>query len=56
MVCGSRLELARILLADQDPDVVAIAAQPFLMEGFDGRPVRRHVPNLLLGMANGAVV
>jgi len=36
VVYESRLELARILLADQDPQVVAIAAQPFRMEGFDG--------------------
>lgn len=32
----SRLELARILLADFDPEVTAIAAQPFLLTGFDG--------------------
>jgi len=51
----SRLELARILLADQDPDVVAIAAQPFRMEGFDGVRLRSHVPDLLLGRAGGGV-
>lgn len=55
VVYESRLELARILLADQDPDVVAIAAQPFLIEGFDGKRTRRHVPDLLLGMAGGAM-
>jgi hypothetical protein len=55
VVYESRLELARILLADQDPDVVAIAAQPFLMEGIDGTRTRRHVPDLLLGMSDGAV-
>lgn len=33
VVYESRLELARILLADRDSDVVAIAAQPFLLEG-----------------------
>ena len=55
VVYESRLELVRILLADQDPDVVAIAAQPFLMEGFDGTRTRRHVPDLLLGLAGGAV-
>ncbi|MHA6762243.1 hypothetical protein [Streptacidiphilus sp. PAMC 29251] len=36
MIYESRLELARILLADQDPGVVAIAAQPLLLEWFDG--------------------
>lgn len=51
----SRLELARILLADQDPQVVSIAAQPFRMEGFDGSRVRSHVPDLLLGHADGGV-
>jgi len=55
VVYESRLELARILLADQDPQVVAIAAQPFRMEGFDGVRVRRHVPDLLLGFGNGGV-
>ncbi len=51
----SRLELARILLADQDSSVVAIAAQPFLLEGFDGERSRRHVPDVLLGHVDGAV-
>ncbi|MGH3200388.1 MAG: hypothetical protein ACRDNT_31740, partial [Streptosporangiaceae bacterium] len=31
VICESRLELARLLLADFGPDVVAIAAQPFLL-------------------------
>jgi hypothetical protein len=51
----SRLELARILLADFDPAVVGIAAQPFQLTGADGSTTRRHVPDLLLGHANGAV-
>lgn len=56
VVYESRLELARILLADQDPDVVGIAAQPLLLEGFDGTRARRHVPDLLLGLAGGGVL
>jgi hypothetical protein len=52
----SRLELARIQLADFDPDVVGIAAQPFQLTGRDGAVRRRHVPDLLLRRANGAVV
>jgi hypothetical protein len=32
----SRLELARIMLADFDPSVVSIAAQPFQLSGPDG--------------------
>lgn len=55
VVYESRLELARILLADHDSDVAAIAAQPFLLEGFDGERTRRHVPDVLLGHADGAV-
>ena len=55
VVYESRLELARILLADQDSSVVAIASQPFLLEGSDGERTRRHVPDVLLGHADGAV-
>lgn len=53
VVYESRLELARILLADQDRDVVAIAAQPFILEGSDDGRVRRHVPDLLVEHADG---
>lgn len=55
VVYESRLELARILLADHDPSVVAIAAQPFWLGWFDGSRMRRHVPDLLLGHADGSV-
>lgn len=51
----SRLELARILLADFDPAVRAIAAQPFQMVGADGARQRRHVPDLLLVGGDGQV-
>jgi hypothetical protein len=44
----SRLELARILLADFDRSVVGIAAQPFQLVGDDDGRTRRHVPDLLL--------
>jgi hypothetical protein len=44
----SRLELARILLADFDAEVCGIAAQPFQMVECRGAVVRRHVPDLLL--------
>ena len=49
----SRLELARIMLADFDTDVIAIVAQPFQLVGADGARIRRHVPDLLLVDANG---
>jgi hypothetical protein len=52
----SRLELARIMLADFDPAVVGIAAQPFQLIGRDRtRANRRHVPDLLLQEASGLV-
>jgi hypothetical protein len=52
----SRLELARIMLADFDPSVVAIAAQPFRLSGLDGDRVRHHVPDLLLVDRFGGVM
>ncbi|MFD5115799.1 TnsA-like heteromeric transposase endonuclease subunit [Streptomyces sp. NPDC058391] len=51
----SRMELARILLADFAQDVVGIAAQPFQVCGDDGVRTRRHVPDLLLTHADGLV-
>lgn len=55
VVYESRLELARIMLADFDCSVTGIAAQPFLLTGADGTRNRRHVPDLLLADAGGAV-
>lgn len=51
----SRLELARILLADFDSEVTAIAARPFHLSGLDAGVVRGHVPDLLLRHASGLV-
>jgi hypothetical protein len=51
----SRLELARIMLADFDPEVAGLAAQPFQMTASDGGKDRRHVPDLLLVGRDGAV-
>jgi hypothetical protein len=54
VVYESRLELARLLLADADPDVVGIVAQPFLLiEGVEAKP-RRHVPDFFLEHRSGA--
>ncbi|MEY9878436.1 hypothetical protein ABH931_007963 [Streptacidiphilus sp. MAP12-33] len=48
VVYESRLELARLLLADFDPEIKAIYAQPcLLMARIEGR-ARRHVPDFLL--------
>jgi len=41
-VYESRLELASLLLADFDPEVAVIAAQPFLVTAPSGGRVRRH--------------
>jgi hypothetical protein len=55
VVYESRLELARIMLADFDPSVAVMAAQPFLLAGADGSRIRRHVPDLLLADADGGI-
>lgn len=55
LVYESLLELSRLMLADFDPTVVGIAAQPFQWSGPDGDRVRVHVPDLLLVQADGAV-
>ena len=52
LVYESRLELARLLLADFDPEVVGIAAQLFLVKDAD----RRHVPDFLLCRVDGSVL
>lgn len=55
VIYESRLELARLLLADFDRDVVAIAAQPFLLRAQAGGRPRRHVPDFLLVRADESV-
>src|SRR4051794_9358379 len=55
VVYESRLELARLLLADFDPTVVGIFAQPCrVVARIDGR-VRSHVPDFLLVIRSGTV-
>lgn len=51
----SRLELANLILMDFDSDVQSIASQPFLLEGWDGKRVRRHVPDYLLRLQDGGI-
>jgi len=56
VIYESRVELARLLLADFDPSVRRIIAQPFLLEAeIEGR-VRRHIPDYLLLVDDGPVV
>jgi integrase len=47
--------MARIMLADFDPAVVGIAAQPMQLCAPDGGRLRRHVPDLLLVDRAGGV-
>ncbi len=53
----SRLELARLMLADHDPEVADVLPQPFTLRAIvDGKP-RRHVPDFLfLSPGNRATV
>ena len=55
VVYESRLELARLLLADFDPQVAMVAAQPFLVTAPSGGRVRRHVPDFLVIGRDGGV-
>ncbi|MET8337818.1 TnsA-like heteromeric transposase endonuclease subunit [Streptosporangium canum] len=55
VVYESRLELARLLLADFDPAVEQIFAQPCRMVARIDGQVRRHVPDFLLVMRSGTV-
>lgn len=55
VVYESRLELARLMLADFDSQVTAVCAQPFLIRARVGGRVRRHVPDFLLVSADGSV-
>lgn len=53
MVYESRLELARLLLADFDPQVAGIWAQPCRVEATVGGVARGHVPDFLLVSPSG---
>lgn len=48
VIYESRLELARLLLADYDTTVRHVIAQPFLLRASVNRRTRRHVPDFLL--------
>lgn len=55
VVYESRLELARLLLADFDPQVAWIYAQPCRLRARVGGRWRLHVPDFLLVLADGGV-
>lgn len=48
VIYESRLELARLMLADYDTTVRHVIAQPFLLRARVDRRMRRHVPDFLL--------
>ncbi|MFQ6397585.1 TnsA-like heteromeric transposase endonuclease subunit [Nocardia sp. KC 131] len=48
VIYESRLELARLLLADLERSVKHIVAQPFMLHTVVGGKVRRHIPDYLL--------
>jgi hypothetical protein len=55
VLCESRLEQARLLLADFDSGVCGIYAQPCLLVALAGGRVRRRVPDFLLALSSGVV-
>ncbi|MFI1486503.1 TnsA-like heteromeric transposase endonuclease subunit [Streptomyces sp. NPDC020747] len=55
VVHESRLELARLLLADFDPEVRGIFAQPCRLTARVGDRVRHHVPDFPMAMRSGTV-
>lgn len=56
VIYESRLELANLLLADFDPAVRQIVAQPFLLRAEVGGRLCRHIPDYLLDTGDGPVV
>jgi hypothetical protein len=56
VIYESRLELAVLLVADFDPAVRGIVAQPFLLKAVVDGQMRRHVPDYLLLTGAGPVV
>jgi len=48
VIYESRLQLARLILADFDPGVEAIVAQPFRLESVVDGHMRQHIPDFLL--------
>ncbi|MFF4763205.1 hypothetical protein [Streptomyces sp. NPDC001292] len=44
VIYESRLELARLLLADFDPSVRHVVAQPFLVKALVQGKIRKHIP------------
>lgn len=56
VIYESRLELSRLLMADFDPLVTRILAQPFLMRAQVDGKTRRHIPDYWLLTEDGPIV
>lgn len=56
VIYESRLELETLLLADFDPAVSRIVAQPFMLQADVDGQTRRHTPDYLFETADGPVV
>ena len=56
VIYESRLELANLVLADFDPTVHHIAAQPFRLSATVDNQERRHIPDYLWDSDDGPVV
>jgi hypothetical protein len=52
----SCLERDHLIAFDADPDVVAVASQPFWIHWNDDRRVRRHAPDYFLRLRDGSAV
>ena len=52
----SWLERDHLMLLDFDPEVTAIASQPFWLHWTDGQRVRRHAPDFFARLRDGAGV
>lgn len=49
----SRLEMSVLVSLDFDPEVVAVAAQPFRLEYSEARTPRQHVPDFFVALRSG---
>ena len=56
VIYESRLELSTLLLADFDPAVTRVVAQPFRLSAVVNGRLRRHIPDFLWGSGLGLTV
>lgn len=56
VIYESRLELCCLLLADMDPGITSIAAQPFKLTAEVNGKTRNHIPDFILSTSDGPAV